>query len=313
MSVYTAVSKDELIQFLEAYRVGRLLSFKGIDEGIENTNYFVDTSEGRYVLTIFEWLAESELPYFLDLMAHVAATGTPCPRPVADAGGSYLGRLANKPAALITRLAGKTVAQPAAAHCRRVGGALAALHRATSTFKRHRANNRGVEWCRTQGHGIQSRINGLDRELLLAEIEYQTGRDLAHLPGGIIHADLFRDNVLFDGDELSGIIDLYYMCDDALLYDIAVTVNDWCRNGDASIDEARYNALINAYRRHRPFTPDERDAWQDVMRRAALRFWTSRLRDYCSPREGELTHLKDPDTFRNILRDCRRRVPPLPA
>ncbi len=313
MSVYTNISGAELERFLERYRCGALVSFEGIGEGIENTNYFVEARCGSYVLTLFEWLAYDELPYFLELMAHVADAGLPCPHPVADARGEYLQRLKNKPAALITRLRGRTVAAAGTAHCEQVGGALARLHAAARTFRRRRPDGRDLDWFHEQQRRLAPVLDADDRALLHSEIEHQAraARAWPTLPGGTIHADLFRDNVLFDGARLSGLIDFYYACEGHLLYDVAVAVNDWCRRDDGGVSRGRYAALIRGYHERRALTPAEARAWPDVLRRAALRFWLSRLRDRAQPRAGAITHVKNPDVFKSILLDCRAGAPPL--
>ena len=315
MSVYTNVSSAELKRFLTRYRCGALVAFEGIGEGIENTNYFVDTRHGSYVLTIFEWLAHDELPYFLELMAHVADAGLPCPHPVADVRGEYLQRLKDKPATLITRLRGRTVADADADHCEQVGDVLARLHETTRTFRRRRPDGRDLHWFREQQRRLAPKLGADERALLRSEIEHQgrVANACPTLPGGTIHADLFRDNVLFDDARLSGLIDFYYACEGCLLYDVAVTVNDWCRRDDGGISHERYAALLRGYRERRAPTPAEARAWPDVLRRAALRFWLSRLRDRAQPRTGAITHVKNPDVFKNILLDCRTGAPPLVA
>ena len=308
MSVYTAVSEEKLNDFLSNYDIGQLKSFSGISEGIENTNYFVTTSESQFVLTIFEWLNPKEIPYFLDLMAHFSKNSIPCPCPIADKTGDYLRTLCDKPATLITRLDGHTLKDVNAMHTEQTGNLLALMHCTNPSLEHSPYDTRGIEWCEKQSQRLANMMDKNDYALLSSEIEYQRNLNISHLPTGIIHADLFRDNVLFNGDRLSGVIDFYYAYNGLLLYDVAVTVNDWCRNQDASIDSQRYNALINAYNQKRPFTDAEHDSWQDCLRRAALRFWTSRLSDYYFPREGEITHSKNPDAFKNILIHCHNNL-----
>jgi len=311
MSAYTQITAREMEQFMQRYPCGALVSHKGISEGIENTNYFVDTAQGSYVLTVFEWLGRDELPWFIDLMAHVADAGLPCPHPVAARDGGYLQELKGKPAVLITRLRGRTVRDPDARHCGLVGEALARLHGAMKNFGRRRENGRDIAWFREQGRRLDEHLGARERELLRSEIKHQAACDFSPLPGGIIHADLFRDNVMFDGPRLSGLIDFYYACEGSLLYDLAVTVNDWCRCDGGAIAGDRYEALLAGYRKHRALQPAEARAWQDALRRAALRFWLSRLRDRRFPRRGEITHIKDPGVFHDILLDCRAGGAPL--
>ncbi len=315
MSVYTAIPKQDLIRLLEPYPTGRLLSFAATSEGVENTNYFVNTdggpNDGRYVLTVFESLQRAELPYYLDLMAHLERAGIPCPRPIANRKGERLGQYADKPVALITCLDGKTIhaARPNAKQCRHVGETLASIHNATRTFEPRRANSNSIEWCRRQANMMLSTLSAADQELLLSEIDYQKQCDLSVLPHGTIHGDLFRDNALFAGDTLSGVIDFYYACYGTLLCDVAVAVNDWCRNDDLSINGERQDALLEGYRERRPFAQNECDMWQDVMRRTALRFWVLRLHYRFAPGKEQIAACKDPDTFKHILRDCRHNPP----
>ncbi len=316
MSVYTVVSESEMKEFLRRYDAGSLTAYKGINEGIENTNYFVDTGggalgSGRYVLTIFEWQTPSELPYFLDLMAYLADAGLSCPHPVADRQGTYLQTLHGKPAALITRLAGGSVHSPAPDHCRQVGSVLAALHETASGFARSHPNKRGGLWRRSYAEKITPKLPGDDARLLRGEIGHHKDSFPNGIPRGTIHADLFRDNVLFDEDRLSGVIDFYYACDGALIYDLAITVNDWCSRGDGSLDDRKYRALVGAYAARRAFSKAESEVWQDALRRAALRFWLSRLHDAHFPKVGHITHVKDADVFKNVLLHRKRGVPPL--
>ena len=306
MSVYTVISQQAIAQFIHGFNIGALLSYQGIDEGIENTNYFVDTEQGHYVLTVFEWLASEQLPYFINLMCHVADAGLPCPHPVADQQGNTLHRLMDKPAALITRLPGHTLKkEPSVAQCAQVGDLLARMHLVMRGFKDHSENVRDIDWFRTQSAKLQSKLNQDDYTLLKDEVQYQGCHLPDTLPGGTIHADLFKDNVLFDNEQLSGVIDFYYACHAKLLYDVAVAVNDWCRGADQHLSTPHYEALIKAYHLRRPFEASEQDEWQNTLRRAALRFWLSRLRDKVFPKDGAITHIKDPDVFKNILLLCR--------
>ena len=305
MSVYTVISEEELRQFIQRFDIGPLLSYRGIDEGIENTNYFVNTNQGSYVLTLFEWLGANQLPYFINLMCHVADAGLPCPHPIADQQGYTLHELKGKPAALITRLPGHTIKSPSVTQCQQVGNILARMHLVMRDFDDHSENIRGINWFKVQSNKLESKLGKDDSALLNDEIKHQSKQLLDTLPKGTIHADLFKDNALFEGERLSGVIDFYYACHGKLLYDVAVTVNDWCRLADQHLSRPHYEALINAYHLIRPFEPTERDEWQNILRRAALRFWLSRLRDKLFPKDGAITHIKDPDVFKNILLLCR--------
>jgi len=313
MSVYTRVERQQLEAFLNNFATGELVDYVGISAGIENTNYFVTTAHGRYVLTLFEQLGADELPFFLNLMAHLAEHDVPTAHPLANRHGSYLDELCAKPAALVQRLSGSTLEQPAVAHCAAIGTALAQFHIAGQSYPLDRANPRGPHWWREAVAKLHEQLHPEQAAQLDAEISFQFSHRFDQLPRGIIHADLFRDNALFAGEKLSGIIDLYYACSDALLYDVAVTVNDWCVTKARELDPARTQALLHAYAAERPFTADEHAAWPVMLRAAALRFWLSRLLDLHFPREGELTHTKDPQAFARLLAAHQRHTPALPA
>lgn len=301
MSVFTTVTPDQLQAWLQRYPLGELLELKGIASGITNTNYFVTTSTGRYVLTLFEKNSADELPFFLDLMAHLADHGIPCPHPIANADGTYLGTLSGKPAALVSCLRGSSLETPSATHCAEMGAVLARMHLAGQSFAQSMDNPRGPPWWNATAATVMPFLDAEQRDLLAQELIYQATFRHSELPRGVIHADMFRDNVLFYGDRLTGLIDFYYACNDALAYDLAITVNDWCVNKDGSLDEARLQAMLSAYHSVRPLDAAERAAWPALMRAAALRFWLSRLYDQHHPQPGELTHAKDPDHFRRIL------------
>jgi homoserine kinase type II len=301
MSVYTKIEREELEAFLTHYAVGQLLEFQGISDGIENTNYFVTTTGGRWVLTLFETIAQDELPFFLSLMAHLDAHGIPSPAPVADNNGDFLRLFKGKPAALVQRLSGKHVKTPNITQCAAMGGVLARLHVAATSFSRNRANPRGPHWWHQTAHSLLTRLAPEDAELLHDELAYQDSFRHLQLPRGIIHGDLFHDNALFQGDRLSGVIDFYYACDDVLLFDVAIAINDWCSHPDGSLDEAKAHAVLHAYDQGRKIAPQETQVWVPLLRAAALRFWLSRLYDQHFPRPGEITHIKDPQVFRRIL------------
>ncbi len=308
MSVYTRIERHELEQFLRGYCVGALVDFSGISAGIENTNYFVTTRQGSYVLTLFETLNAGQLPYFLDLMAHLAEHGVPCAHPVADLQGHYLRVLKDKPTALVQRLSGNNVEYPGTSQCAAVGHALGQMHVAGLSFPDRRAPDRGPAWRAATARKVLPRLSNEQAELLKDELTFQAQHSGLALPQGVIHADLFRDNVLFTGERLTGIIDFYYACHDALLYDLAITVNDWCSAADGALRPEQSGALLAAYRQQRPLQPEEHPAWPVMLRAAALRFWLSRLHDLHFPRPGEMTHTKDPEVFRRILRERRSRV-----
>ncbi len=307
MSVYTVVAQHELEHFLTHYELGKLIDYQGISAGIENTNYFVTTGQARLVLTLFEQHSADEMGYFLDLMAYLAEHQVPSAHPLADRNGHYLRELNGKPAALVQRLSGAGLEQPNQAQCQAIGQALAHMHLAGQGFPGQRDNDRGPRWWHQTRNLLLERLDETDRQLLDEELHYQDSFRLADLPRGVIHADLFRDNALFESDRLTGIIDFYYACNDVLLYDLAVTANDWCSHDDGSLDEEKLLGLLRHYHQTRPLSEAEGEAWIVMLRAAALRFWLSRLRDQLFPREGELTHIKDPTVFRNILQQRKQQ------
>lgn len=306
MSVYTRVERGELIEFLRDYPLGELTDFTGIKDGIENTNYFVSTERGRFVLTLFETMGAHELPYFLDLMAFLAKHQVPCPEPIKCHRGRYLRSLRGKPAALVRKLEGANVQSPNSAQCAAVGAALGHLHRTGLGFTGRRDNCRGPVWWNSTAQRVLTQLVEEDAALLHQELRFQSLHRVDHLPRGVIHADLFRDNVLFLGDRLTGIIDFYYACNDVLLYDVAITVNDWCSEPDGSLNNACLKNLLSAYQTQRSLESHERPDWPVMLRAAALRFWLSRLQDMHFPRSGEITHIKNPEVFKRILLDRQR-------
>ncbi len=304
MSVYTPVAETELSAWLANYSVGKLAACEPIKAGIENTNYFVTTTQGRFVLTLFERLPAGELPFYLNFMAHLARHGIPCPAPIADLSDQYLQRLNGKPAALVTRLAGKSIEQPGVAECAELGALLARMHLAGRSYPAYLENPRGPKWWRFAAREVAPFLGAEANALLERELAFQAEHRFPDLPRGPVHADLFRDNALFDDARISGVIDFYFAGVDTLLYDIAVCANDWClvdHASDRRLDETRTRALLSACHAVRPFTPLEREAWPVMLRAAALRFWLSRLYDYYLPRPGTLVHKHDPEHFKDIL------------
>lgn len=312
MSVYTTIESDELIDFLSHYHVGQLVEYKGISDGIENTNYFVDTRSSaedsstplqRYVLTIFEHHDFEEMQYYLNLMHHLADHRVPSANPVADKEGHYLRMFKNKPAALVERLVGGSIVETTVSHCEQIGAAMGKMHAAGLSFDAHQPNPRGPAWCTHTAETLLPKLPDAERQLLNDEIIFLKANRDADIPRGTVHADLFRDNALWNSEQLSGIIDFYYACDDVLLYDVAVLVNDWCCKQDYSLDHDKVCALLNAYHQYRPLQPIEQPYWPAMLRAGALRFWLSRLYDKHFPRPGELVHTKNPDEFKTILLD----------
>ena len=311
MSVYTPVSTSDLDAWLLRYSVGGFSELTPIASGIENTNYFVTTERGRYVLTLYERLPTAELPFYLNLMAHLARCGVEVPSPVADRTGALFSLLNGKPASLVARVDGVPVLTPDALHCAEVGGALARLHEASQSYTARLTNRRGPAWWRQAARAVRPFLDASQAALLDAEIRFQTGFGRGKLPKGAIHGDLFCDNVLFAGARVAGIIDFGFAATDFYAYDLAITVNDWCvDDATGALDEGLLAAMLGAYERVRPLTRDECDAWPSLLRAAALRFWLSRLYDLHLPRPGELVHAHDPTHFERIL---RHRVATMPA
>lgn len=301
MSVFTTVHPHELEDWLKDYPLGKLLELKGIASGITNTNYFVTTSAGRFVLTLFEKNTHDELHYYLDLMAFLADHGVPAPHPIANNAGENLGKLNGKPATLVTCLSGRSVEHPTLAHCQTLGSTMARMHIAGMEFTASGKNHRDTTWRSSTANMVMPHLSKVDQTLMQETLAMQAALDYDHLPKSVVHADLFRDNVLFDGETLGGIIDFYYACQDAMLYDIAIAVNDWCVLADGSLDTEKTRALLTGYDSIRPLTEHEHMAWPSMLKIAALRFWLSRLYDFHFPQEGELTHAKDPNYFQRIL------------
>ena len=314
MSVYTKVSFDELAAWLLRYALGPLVELAPIVSGIENTNYFVTTETERLVLTLYERLPAEDLPFYLNLMAHLAQHGVPAPAPVADRSGAYFGMLNSKPASLVMRLDGTPQLSPTPAHCAQIGQVLADLHVATATFRGRHANPRGAAWRTQAARAVKRFLLPAQLDLLNAEMDVQRKIARSRLPQSAIHGDLFRDNALFVGDRLSGIIDFGFAATDALAYDLAITVNDWCIDAECELEPERTAALLAAYEAVRPLTDDERDAWPLLLRLGALRFWLSRLYDMHLPRQGDLTHAHDPEHVVRVLRSrvARPGRPPSP-
>ena len=313
MAVYTEVSFAEAAALVARLQIGELGTLTGIQSGIENTNYFADTNQGRYVLTLFERLTHEQLPYYLQLMKHLAERGIPVPGPQADATGAILHTLVGKPAAVVDRLPGRHQLAPDAAHCASVGTVLARMHLAGTDFALHQPNLRGAAWWAETVPVVQPFLTPAQRELIDAELAFalQVHASKAHaaLPHGPIHADLFRDNVMFeqspDGtDVLTGLFDFYFAGDDSFLFDIAVCLNDWCIDLDSGrLIEERAAAFVAAYDAVRPLGSNELRLMPALMRSAALRFWLSRLWDLHLPRDASLLKAHDPGHFERVLRE----------
>jgi homoserine kinase type II len=306
MAVYTEVSDDELAAFVAGYGLGALLSYKGIAEGVENTNYLLHTEQGPIFLTLYEKRVVPEhLPFFLGLMEHLAKAGITCPTPVRDTQGRMLRTLAGRPAALVTFLEGVWIRRPQPRHCAEVGKALAGLHVAGRGFPLSRANDLGLAGWRPLFGRFEARademVPGL-ADTVRQELDFLEANWPAGLEPGIIHADLFPDNVFFLGDRLSGLIDFYFACNDALAYDIAVTLNAWCFESDHSYNVTKGQALLKGYESVRALAPQEREALPLLARGAALRFLLTRAYDWLHTASTALVNRKDPAEFLRRLK-----------
>jgi homoserine kinase type II len=309
LSVYTPVTDAELVLWLRNYSIGSLVAAEPVQSGIENTNYFVTTTQGRYVLTLFERLPAGELPFYIELMAHLARHGIPCPAPIADLSDRYLQTLNGKPAALVTRLPGRSIERPGTAECAELGALLARMHLAGRSYGAYLENPRGPRWWRFAAAEVAEFLDGQKSFLLKDELAFQAEHRFPDLPRGPVHADLFRDNALFEDGRFSGVVDFYFAGVDCLLYDLAVCANDWCLSTDLGLESDRTMAMLSAYDALRPLAVVERAAWAAMLRAAALRFWLSRLYDFHRPRAGMLVHAHDPEHFRKVL-ERRRAAPP---
>lgn len=307
MSVFTRITRPQLDQFFSAYTLGEVVNFEGITDGIDNTNYFVTTTQGCFVLTLFESLTVDDLPHFLKLLSHLGKNSLSCPCPQSDRQGNSLRQLNGKPAAVFGRLSGAATATPSVFHCQEIGLQLASLHRCTQGYVFPIKNGNDLSWCKTVLNRIGVHVSAADRDLIEDELAFQAENSPDHLPRGVIHADLFRDNVLFVDDRLSGLLDFYSACTDTLLLDVAITANDWCCD-NGTVNNEKFAALLSAYESLRPLEPLEKQHWPILLRAAALRFWLSRLEHQCYPRPGEITQQKDPLVFRRILLQHRQQT-----
>jgi homoserine kinase type II len=321
MAVYTPVSDAQAQTLLDTLGLGPLRGLKAIASGIENTNYFVDTDGECWVLTLFERLGADELPFYLSLMQHLAARGLPVPAPRADGAGRLLHQVAGKPAALVQRLSGVAVSAPDLAHCQAAGQVSAQLHLAAADAPLRQPNLRGPAWREATAAIVRPWLDAAQQALLDEELAHQrqvlASATHAGLPSGPVHADMFRDNVLFDGPAdapvLTGVFDFYFAGDDTWAFDLAVTINDWCVDPQGGrLDEARADALVAAYAQARlaggrPVAGAEWRTLAALRRMAALRFWLSRLADWHQPREARLLTPKDPQQIERILRDAVER------
>ena len=310
MAVYTEVPDDALAAFLAEYDIGQLVAYKGIAEGVENSNFYLETDRGRFILTLYEKrVAPEDLPFFVGLMDHLAAKGLDCPTPVHGRDGKALRRLCGRPAAIVTFLKGVSVKRILAEHCRSVGDALAELHQDGADFGRERANALGPSGWRPlfersapRAHEVQKGLAGeIEKELAWLESHWP-----ADLPRGVIHADLFPDNVFFLGNEVSGLIDFYFACTDFLAYDLAICLNAWCFEADGSYNVTKARAMAGGYAARRPLAAAERAALPALLRGGAVRFLLTRLYDWLHRPEGALVTPKNPLEYWRKLRFHQR-------
>jgi homoserine kinase type II len=307
MAVFTSVTEEQAALLMSQLGLGELTSLKGIEGGIENTNYFASTDLGEYVLTLFERLNHEQLPFYLFLMKHLAEKGIPVPNPAANRDGDILHTLNEKPTAVVNRLSGQSQLAPEAVHCAAVGTMLARMHLAGEDFNRSQPNLRGLAWWNDTVPVVLPYLDEAQASLLQSELAYQNhianGAAYQALPRGPVHADLFRDNVMFEGTALTGLFDFYFAGVDTWLFDLAVCMNDWCidlQTGEHASDRAQ--AMLEAYQAVRPLCPAERQLLPAMLRAGALRFWISRLWDFHLPRDAAMLKPHDPTHFERVLR-----------
>ena len=307
MAVFTPVTEEQAALLMSQLGLGELTDLRGIEGGIENTNYFATTDLGEYVLTLFERLNHEQLPFYLFLMKHLAEKGIPVPNPAANQDGDILHTLCDKPAAVVNRLLGKSQLDPDAVHCAEVGAMLARMHLAGEDYNRSQPNLRGLAWWNDTVPVVLPFLDESQARLLQSELAYQNhiaqGAAYQALPKGPVHADLFRDNVMFEGEKLTGFFDFYFAGNDTWLFDLSVCMNDWCidlNSGEHAPDRAL--AMLNAYQEVRSLRPAERQLLPAMLRAGALRFWISRLWDFYLPRDAAMLKPHDPTHFERVLR-----------
>lgn len=316
MAVFTSVTLQDLAPWMTQFPLGKAIAIRGIASGIENSNFFIDTEKGEYVLTIFENLNFEQLPFYLKLMRHLADRDVLVPAPIANLDGELCVALHGKPAAIVSKLEGSSQMAPLPVHCAEVGAMLARMHLAAQDFSIRQPNLRGLDWWQMTVPKVLEFLSDANRSLMQDEIEFQSSfaqtATYQALQSGPVHADLFRNNVMFDGERLTGFFDFYFAGCDTWLFDVAVTINDWCIDlASGELDMVRVHAMLNAYHAVRPFTVAESEAWQAMLRAAAFRFWLSRVYDFYKPRDAEMLTPHDPGHFERILR--LRVTQPTPA
>ena len=301
MAVYTSINSSDLTEWFKKFNFENYVDFKGISSGVTNSNYVVFMSNSNYILTIFEHNNIEELQFYVDLMTYLARENFLCPRPIENNSGQALGLLKGKPALMVSFLDGKEVVVRDSNNCYLVGQHLARLHLATNNFPQSNKNTRDLSWISDIYLNLKAYLSLEDQKIIELEINYHKEIDKSELPEGIIHGDLFRDNILFLNDKVSGFIDFYYACNEKFIYDIAIAINDWCIYDDGKINKLLYSVFIKGYQSERKLTDNENEYFNSALRLAALRFWLSRLEAFHNAKEGEITFIKDPNHFKNIL------------
>ncbi|MEQ1558914.1 MAG: homoserine kinase [Methyloglobulus sp.] len=306
MSVYSAVTRTQLEQFVNQYPLGKVIAYEGIEDGIDNTNYFVTTTQGEFVLTLFESLSADKLPYYLNLLCFLGENNLPCPNPYLNNQARSFGSLNHKQAAVFKRFPGRSAITPSIAQCHEIGLHLGRLHRLTENHVFPINSNHDLRWCKSVFNKIDSHLTSSDRSLISDEMNFLSTVYTDNLPKGVIHGDLFKDNALFIDDRLTGLLDFYSAGTGILSLDIAITVNDWCY-GSGEINLKKLFALLTGYESIRQLEQSEKQIWPSLLRAAALRFWLSRLQHQLFPPTSKLTQYKDPSVFRQLLQQYRQR------
>jgi homoserine kinase type II len=305
MAVYTSINSSDLSNWVKEFNLEEPVNFKGISSGITNSNYLITMPNSKYILTIFEHNSIEELPFYIDLMTYLTEENFLCPRPITNNSRQALGLLKDKPALMVSFLDGKEIATRDLKSCYLVGQYLARLHLTTNNFLQSNENTRDLSWISDMYLNLKECLSLEDQKIIELEINYHKEIDKDELPEGIIHGDLFKDNVLFLNDKVSGFIDFYYACNEKFIYDIAIAINDWCIDDDGKINTLLCSDFIKGYESERRLTDNENEYLNSALRLAALRFWLSRLEDFHNAKEGVITTIKDPNHFKYILLDRR--------
>jgi len=308
MAVYTSINSNDLSEWFKKFNLKGFVDFKGISSGVTNSNYLIIMLDSNYILTIFEHNNIEELPFYVDLMTYLGKKNFLCPRPIENNIGQALDLLKDKPALMVSFLEGKEIADRSFMSCYSVGQYLAKLHLTTNNFHQSNKNTRDLGWMSAMHLKLKEYLSIEDQEIIELEINYHKELNKVELPEGIIHGDLFRDNVLFLNDKVSGFIDFYYACNEKFIYDIAIAMNDWCIDEDRKINKMMYLEFIKGYESERKLTDNEQQYLNIALRLAALRFWLSRLEDFHNMKDGEITSIKDPNHFKDILVDRQRMI-----